>query len=179
MTSRIRSGPRRPEPGTVRIELDLPHEILRPSSVPVIRQLEAFLREQEVEEEGSLMVRSAALLDVLGGLGFSRVDHWELDPGGWLPLPEAVHAGRFEPVGHLLRALRSSAWAPFARADGFGARLSSGSGDRVDARLLRRHREREHSITVLLWDAPSAAELKRVVARLRARFHPLKVRLAR
>jgi len=162
----------------VRIELDLPHEVVRPSLFPVLRQLETLLREQEIEEQGKFLVRVGELLDELGRLGFSRVDHWEVDPGGWLPLPEATHAGRFEPVGHLLNALKSPAWWPVGQARGFGVRLTSPDGDRVDARLLRLHREREHSISVDLWGPPSATELKRVVQALRKRFSPLKVGLS-
>jgi len=165
--------------GVVRIELDLPHEVLRPSIVPVIRQIRAFLREQEVEEQENLLVRVGELLDELGGLGYSRVDHWEVEPGGWLPLPEATHAGRFEPVGHLLRALKSPAWWPVAEARGFGVRLTSPDGQRADARVLHWHREREHSVTVDLWGPPTEAELHRVVGALRQRFAPLKVRILR
>ena len=163
----------------MRIELDLPHELLRPSFVPVIRQIEAFLREQEVEEQENLLVRVGELLDELGDLGYSRVDHWEVEPGGWLALPEATHAGRYEPVGHLLRALKSPAWWPVAQARGFGVRLTSPDGDRLDARVLHWHREREHSITLDLWGPPSEAQLHRVVEALRKRLSPLKVRIRR
>ncbi len=163
----------------VRIELDLAHELLRPSVIPILRQIEALLREQEVEEQGSLLVRSAELLHALGETGFGRVDHWEISPGGWLPLPEPAHRGTTEPVGHLLRALESRAWAPLAHATSFAVRLSDPNGRRADARVLRLHREREHSISVDLWDPPSAAEVKGLVARLRDRFAPLKVRVRR
>lgn len=163
----------------VRIELDLPHELLRPSIVPVVRQIEAILREQQVEEQENLLVRVGELLDVLGGLGYTRVDHWEAEPGGWLPLPEATHAGRYEPVGHLVNALKSPAWWPVALGRGFGVRLSSPEGRRLDARVLHWHREREHSVTVDLWGPPAAAELRRVTEALRRRLSPLKVRLSR
>jgi len=163
--------------GRVRVELDLPHELLVPSPVPVLRQIESFLREQEVEEHGSLVLRTGELLDVLSSLGFRRVDHWEVDPGGWLPLPEATHAGRTEPVGHLIHALQSPAWRYLADARAFAVRASSAEGRRVDAVVLHRHREREHSITLDLWGPPSKAELREIVLRLRRRFSPLKVRL--
>ncbi len=165
--------------GRVRVELDLPHELLRPSSVPVVRQIETWLREQEVEEEGSLLVRVGELLHELGGQGYARVDHWEVDPGGWLPLPEASHAGRFEPVAHLVRALKSPAWSPLSSARSFAVRLTSEDGRRADARVLHRHREREHSVTVDLWGPPPEAELRRTVAALRQRLAPLRVRLSR
>jgi hypothetical protein len=163
----------------VRVELDLPHERLVPSAVPVLRQIESFLREQEVEEEGSLLRRSAALLDELGDLGYSTVDHWEVDPGGWLPLPEAIHRGRIEPVGHLVRALGSPAWAYLAEARAFRVRLSSDHGRRLDADIRHVHRERQHSITLDLWGPPEPRDLHRLVGRLRRRFAPLRVRLSR
>jgi len=160
------------------VELDLPHERLEPSPVPVLRQIEAFLREQEVEEEGSVLVRVGELLDELASLGYRRVDHWEVDPGGWLPLPEPTHPGRTEPVGHLLRALESPDWRWLSQARAFSLRLSSEDGDRADAVVLQRHRERQHSITVDLWGPPTATELRRIVRQLRKRFSALKVRLA-
>ncbi len=165
--------------GLLRLELDLPHELLKPSSVPLLRQVESWLREQEVEEQGSLLVRAGELLDELGAEGYDRVDHWEVDPGGWLPLPEAEHAGRIEPVGHLVKALRNPAWGVFARARAFSVRLSGDDGRRVDARVLRLHREREHSICLDLWGPTSTAELRRLAGRLRRRFTPLKMRLRR
>ncbi|HYA11284.1 MAG TPA: hypothetical protein VEH10_06425 [Thermoplasmata archaeon] len=161
----------------VRIDLDLPHELLKPSPLPVLRQIAALLREQEVEEQGSVLVRVGELLDELASLGFRRVDHWEVDPGGWLPLPEATHAGLAEPVDHLLRALKSPAWRFLAESRAFSVRLSAEDGRRADAVVLHLHREREHSITVDLWGPPSKTELRETVQRLRRRFSPLKVRL--
>jgi hypothetical protein len=173
------TAPRLAEEGFVRIELDLPHELLRPSGLPVLRQLQALLREREIEEEGSVLLRTAELLDLLAEAGYGRVDHWEVVPGGWLPLPEAGHRGRIEPVGHLVRALKSRAWAPFAKADGFRVRLSSDADERADAHVLRLHRERQHSITVDLWGPPSGADVHRLVERMRKRFEPLKTRIWR
>jgi hypothetical protein len=165
--------------GRVRLELDLPHELLVPSPVPGLRRLVSWLREQEVEEEGSLLARAAELLHELAELGFRRVDHWEVEPGGWLPLPEAAHAGRFEPIEHLRRALRSPAWGYLAQARGFSVRLTADDGRRADARVLRLHREREHSLVIDLWGRPSAAAVRRTVERLRSRFLPLRVRVHR
>ncbi len=175
----LRRPERLAEEGFVRVELDLPHELLRPSGLPLVRQLQALLRERAIEEDGSVLVRTAELLDVLAESGYDRVDHWEVVPGGWLPLPEAGHRGRVEPVGHLVRALKSRAWAPFARADGVRVRLSSDRDARADAHVLRLHRERQHSITVDLWGPPPEAQVHRLVERLRRRFAPLKTRLSR
>ncbi|HTT16103.1 MAG TPA: hypothetical protein VMH49_01925 [Thermoplasmata archaeon] len=182
--SRRPSHPARPDPppaaeGLARLELDLPHELLRPSTVPLVREVERWLHEQQIEEQGSLLVRAAELLQELGAEGYDHVDHWEIDPVGWLPLPEATHEGRLEPVGHLIRALRHPAWGAFARARSFSVRLSASDGRRIDARILRVHREREHSICVDVWGPPATPELRRIAARLRSRFAPLRMRLRR
>lgn len=145
----------------------------------MIRELEAWLHAQEVEETGPFLLKVAELLDELGGLGYRRVDHWEVEPGGWLPLPEASHAGRYEPVEHLIQALRSPAWLSLSEARGFAVRLTSTDGERADARVLHRHREREHSVTVDLWGAPTAAAVHRLVERLRSRFSPLRLQVRR
>lgn len=163
----------------VRLELDLPHERLEPSPIPILRQIEALLREQEVEEEGSILQRVAGLLHELGELGYDRVDHWEIDPGGWLPLPEPSHRGRTEPLPHLLRALQSRAWAALSGATAFSLRLADDHDHRADAVVLRRHRERQHSIRIDFWDPPPATRLHALVERLRQRFSPLRVHLQR
>lgn len=164
---------------SVRLELDLPHELLLPSPIPLLGTLTRFLREQEVEEEGSLLVRVGELLHELGEDGFSRVDHWQVEPGGWLPLPEATHESHVEPLGHLARALRDPAWTSLGSARGFAFRLSGPHDRRVDAEVLHRHRERQHSITLVLWGPPTTPDLRRLVRRLRSRFAPLKIRLRR
>jgi hypothetical protein len=151
----------------VRVEIDLGHEVLAPARLPFVSEIRAILKERNVEEEESLLDLGAALLHSLQACGYSRVDHWEVDPGGWLPLPEAVHPGLVEPVGHLVRALASERWQELATAHALSVRLSGDGDRRVDAVLRRRHREREHSLTLDLWGRMQSYDVHRTVNALR------------
>ncbi len=166
---------RRPPPfGLVRLEIDLRHERLEEPRVPVLRQFERFLREREVVGPADLLRLSAAALHAFASRGFSRVDHWELEPGGWLPLPEATHASLAEPVGHLLRALASPAWSRSADAREFSVRLSGHPKIRADLAVRRVHRERGHSVTVDLRGTITMSELEGLVRALRERLPVLR-----
>jgi hypothetical protein len=139
--------------------------------------MEALLREREVVEVGDLLLLTARLLHSLSADGFSRVDHWEVEPGGWLPLPEPVHERIVEPVGHLLRALKSGAWERIADARAFSMRLS-GRGDlRADATVRRLHRERTSSISLDLWGRLTSRDVRDVVGSLRERLPVLRSRV--
>lgn len=130
--------------------------------------LEAILREREVVEMEGLLRVTAELLHALGSRGFSRVDHWEAQPGGWLPLPEPAHERLAEPVGHLLNALKSPAWRHVARARSFSARVS-GSGDlRANFTARRLHREWRHAITLELFGPASERDVRGIERALRA-----------
>jgi len=128
----------------------LVHEAFRRTRFPFLQRLEAVFQEREVFEVEGLVRLVATVLHLLAAQGFSRVDHWEVRPGGWLPLPEPAHERLAEPVGHLLNALESSAWRRVATSRSFSVRLS-GKGDlRADVRVRRVHRERGHAITLEL-----------------------------
>lgn len=111
--------------------------------------------------EGLLRL-SAEVLHALASQGFGRVDHWEVQPGGWLPLPEPAHERLEEPVGHLLNALRSEAWKRVGGARSFAARLSGPVGMRADVTVRGVHRERRHAITVDLLGSFSERDLRGV-----------------
>lgn len=164
-----------------RFEVDLVHEAFRREGSAWLHRLQAVFREREVVEVEGLLQVTASLLQGLSSLGFRRVDHWEVHPGGWLPLPERAHRQLVEPVGHLLAALESSAWRGVREAHSFGVRLSGVSGPRIDLVVRRVHREWTHAVTVEVRGEASPAELGRVeralrssisVARLRAYDHP-------
>jgi hypothetical protein len=170
------SGRRRPPRmfAHVRLDLDLHHELLREPAIPVLRQFERLLRERSVEEQGDLMRLSAGALHAFSALGFSRVDHWEVDPGGWLPLPEPTHSSLVEPVGHLRRALQSVEWRRLSSARGFSVRLSGHPKMRADLVVRRIHRERGHSVTVDLRGSIAERELMGLVRGLRERLPVLR-----
>jgi hypothetical protein len=87
------------------------------------------------------------------------VNHWEVRPGGWLPLPEPAHERLVEPVGHLVHALRSDAWKRVGDARSFAVRLSGPGELRADVTVRRVHRERAHAITLELFGLLSEREL--------------------
>jgi hypothetical protein len=167
--------PRRGRPfGHVRLEIDLKHEQLREPAIPILRQFERLLREEAVVEPGDLLRLGAGALHAFAARGFSRVDHWEMDPGGWLPLPEPTHRTIAEPLSHLVRALGSAEWRRRAQARGFSVRLSGHPKIRADLVVRRVHRERGHSITIDLrgWIAPR--EVDGLVRALRERLPVLR-----
>jgi hypothetical protein len=158
----------------VRLEVDLRQEHLARASIPLLTEFEQLLRERTVEEHGDLLRLSAEALHAFAQRGFTRVDHWELQPGGWLPLPEPTHASLAEPLGHLLRALQSDAWRPSAMARTFAVRLSGPARLRADLEVRRVHRERGHSISVDLRGTVTPHDVEGVVRALRQRLPVLR-----
>ena len=158
----------------VHLEIDLAHEAFRETELPVLRQVEAWLREREVVETGDLLRLVAGLLSALSSQGFSRVGHWEADPGGWLPLPEESHAQVIEPVGHLLSALKAPQWKEVARARSFAVRLSGARGGRADAVVRRIHRERHHAVSLDLWGVFTREEVHEILSAVRVRIPVLR-----
>jgi hypothetical protein len=156
--------------GRVLVEIDLRHERLDEPNVPVLRQFERLLREREVIGPVDLLRLSAAALHGFTAQGFRQVDHWELTPGGWLPLPEPTHKSLAEPVGHLIRALGSAEWERFAAAREFSVRLSGHPKMRADLRVRRVHRERGHSVSVDLRGWVTVKDLEGLVRALRERL---------
>ncbi|MGP8077304.1 MAG: hypothetical protein ACLQD8_02305 [Thermoplasmata archaeon] len=169
--------PRQPTYTHVRVEIDLGHEIIAPTRLPFLAEIRALLKERNVEEEGSLLDLAAALLHALQACGFSRVDHWEIDPGGWLPLPEEVHPGLIEPVGHLLKALASERWRELATAYAISFRLSGEGDHRADVVLRRLHREREHSLSLDLFGRMQSFDVHRTVNAVRENLTVLRAQV--
>ncbi len=160
-----------------RLEIDLHPEVVREPALPLLRQMETLLREREVVEIGDLLRLTAGLLHGLASLGFQRVDHWEVAPGGWLPLPEPAHEQLSEPVGHLLRALKSDAWKKISGAREFAVRLSGTAPYRADATIRRIHRERSPSATLELRGRLTSRDVRDVVDALAERLPVVRSRV--
>lgn len=158
----------------VHLEVDLEPEVVREPGLPVLRQMEALIRERQVVEIGDLLRLTGRALHALAGEGFSRVDHWEVQPGGWLPLPEPSHPRLIEPVGHMLRALRDDRWQHLAAARSFAVRLSGTIPFRADVVVRRVHRERAHSLSLDLRGKVTMGNVRDVVSALRRRLPVLR-----
>jgi len=159
-----------------RLQFDLVHEAYARSGSVVLHRLEALFREREVVEVEGLIRLTVSALRALASLGFHRVDHWEVRPGGWLPLPEPTHTALAEPVNHLLTALESPEWARVADARSFAVRLSGSGRTRIDLVVRRVHRETSHAITVEVRGASSSGELRRIESALRSNLVVARVR---
>lgn len=121
----------------------------------------------------------ARVLQALSQRGFSRVDHWEVHPGGWLPLPEPAHERLTEPVGHLLNALRSDAWKRISAARSFSVRLSGAGDVRADFTVRRVHRERAHAVTLEFIGPLAERELEGIERSLREEISIVRLRRRR
>lgn len=154
----------------VHLELDVEHERYRPPPVSLLAPLASLLREREVEDVEDLLTMTAQVLRAFSAAGYREVDHWEAQPGGWLPLPERTHARLAEPVAHLLRALADETWAPIGQARQFAARLSSHGGPRLDFVVRRLHRERVHALSVDLWGGVTRRSVEALVAQVHAQL---------
>ncbi len=171
-TSMAAAGPRRrTRPFShVALDIDLRHERLEEPSFALLRQFERLLREREVVEPADLLRLAAGALHGLAARRFTHVDHWEMVPGGWLPLPEPTHRTLAEPVGHLVRALASEQWRSFATAREFRVRVSGHPSIRADLVVRRVHRERGHSLSIDLFGIIEPRDLAGLVRAIRERI---------
>ncbi len=158
----------------VRVEVDLQPEIVREPRLKILERVEALLKEREVVEIGDLLRLTAGVLHAFSARGFTRVDHWEVEPGGWLPLPEPSHARIEEPVGHLLRALENEDWKGLRARRSFSVRLSGRAAFRADVVVRRIHRERRHTLTVNLWGRITRADVRGIMGTLGERVSVLR-----
>jgi hypothetical protein len=153
------------------LEIDLKAEAPPSEGVPLLQRLGAILSEKDLAESANLLLLAAGALHALSARRFRWIDHWEISPGGWLPLPERKsHRDPEEPVGDLLKALESGAWAPAARARSFAARLSDRSGNRVDITVRRLHGKSRHAISLDLWGSWTKATIEDLTGSLSSRL---------
>jgi hypothetical protein len=155
----------------VHLEVDLAPKLPDPAGVSPLEQLADLLRERDIVEKGTLIMLAAATMHALAARRFRRVDHWEVSPGGWLPPPRpGKDPHDSEPVGELLKALDSGAWAAVGSARSFSARLSDLDGARVDVTVRRVHRVRRHTLMLDLWGSWTSAAVKDLEGALASRL---------
>jgi hypothetical protein len=152
------AGPRSRRPSRSRpyrhahLEIDLAGGAKATEGAPLLGRLEAFLSEKRIVEAADLLRLTAATLHALSSVRFRWIDHWEVEPGGWLPPPaRRSHRTAGTPVGDLLTALESGGWAPIAKARSFSVRLSDRRGNHADVVVRRVHRQRRHALSLDLW----------------------------
>ena len=150
----------------VRVDLDLVPAMEHVSGLPLLGGLQDVLREAEVTEEGDLLSLAAGALRAFEQAGFRQVDHWEVRPGGWLPLHRVPTSPRTGTVGHLIAAMRFDEWRSVRGAREFAARLSAPGVGHAEFSVRRVHRERRHSLTLGLAGAFGRSQVERVVAAL-------------
>ncbi|MCI4365957.1 MAG: hypothetical protein L3K10_07895 [Thermoplasmata archaeon] len=170
-------------PGTIRyrqlqLELDVAHEGYRSEPFPILAPFASFFHEREVEGVDDLLQMTARALEAFSRSGFREVDHWEVRPGGWLPLPEPAHERLAEPVTHLLRAFLDASWAPVRTSRTFAARLTGPGGTRLDFTLRRVHRERTHALSVMAWGPITRGAANELVARVHERLPLVRAEVA-
>ena len=158
----------------VRAEVTLIPGMERESPLPVVRQLQDLLHEAEIIEEGDLLTLTAALLHACAAVGFRRVDHWELRPGGWLPVRARPHGPQIEPVSEFIGALQQDQWKAVAGARELAGRLSGPAGARLSFTLRRVHRERAPTVTLELSGAFTSVGVERLIAAVRRRLPVLR-----
>lgn len=137
----------------VRLEIALAGSApARKLRVPALDEIAAALRERSVAEPDGLLALAAGALHALRASGLRDVGHWEIVPGGWLPVPLHPPAGdsASATVHELLDGLSGLPKGTMAGARSFSARLA-GEGDRADLVVRRIHRQRVPSISLDLW----------------------------
>ena len=155
------------------LEVDLDPSVEKPTEgSPLVGKLEAFLQERKVTESTNLLLLSAATLHAFAARRFRWIDHWEVTPGGWLPLPESKRSVREdrEPVGELLKALENAAPESVAQARTFAVRLSDLRGNRADVVVRRVHRPKGHALSIDLRGVWTTATLDDLTGSLKSRL---------
>ena len=132
----------------VHLEIDLTPTSLAVGASAVVRRIEKMLRERNVEESVDLLKLTGTVLHAFSAVGFVRVYHWEMSPGGWLPRPNGTRAASETPLAQPLRALESPPWKTAARARSVALRLGARGNLHADIVIRRVHRERHHSISL-------------------------------
>ena len=148
---------------------------------PAARRVDAMLRERNVTQNADLLVLSVETLHALAARRFRWVDHWEVSPGGWLPLPVRRSLARtdLEPVGDLLNVLEGSALTSVVRARRFAVRLSDLQGDRADVVIRRLRKPSEYALALDLRGRLTKESVEEFTGALTSRLPGAQLKLMR
>lgn len=143
------------------LEIDIAPGDVRQGDAPHLQQVEQALSHDQLAETSDLVILTAGVLHAFSARRFRQIDHWEVSPGGWLPLPAAKsRRGSEEPVGEFLKTLEAGSSSPVSKARTFSARLSDGQGHCIDVAVRRA--QRGHAISLDLrgvWTRDTIREL--------------------
>jgi len=153
----------------VRYEIDLNSDPAQQVKHPWMEELKEVIERKKLEEGGDLVHLTAATLHGMAARRFKWIDHWEVHPGGWLPLSSHKDEGE-EAIGPLLSALESDQCPPVDKAKEFSVRLSDHAGDRADVTVRRPPHVGHHSITLDLWGKWTGESAEDVVGSLGSRL---------
>ncbi len=129
------------------LDIDVSTDAGLRGDAPHLQQVERALSRAQVARTPDLVLLTIGTLHALSARRFRQIDHWEVSPGGWLPLPaEKSRRGSNEPVGDLLAVLEGDGASPLLKARSFAARLSDQQGHRVD--VVVRRTQRRHAISL-------------------------------
>ncbi len=178
LSSSKHRGPKRPY-AHARLEIDLSPDPAADLHPGWIDRLEGVLPENKIVEGADVLRLASRALHAFSAEGFRQVDHWETEPGGWLPIgPPPSGGGEPEPLGTLLRELDRDHWDSIKKARVLSFRLSHPGGNRADVVVRRVHRRR-HALTIDLWGRWEREHVRALAAALTVRMAVRKVTLTR
>jgi hypothetical protein len=162
------------------LEVDLVGAPKAPKRVHLLERLESLLSVRKEVEAADLLRLTAATLHALSARRFRWIDHWEVQPRGWLPPPTREdRTATGEPVGQFLTALTSGEWTAAPMAKVFSVRLSDREGNHVDLVLRRVHPRSRHALSLDVWGHWTRVMIEGVSASLSSRLPVAKVTLTR
>jgi len=147
----------------LRYEIDLATDAGNSVKHPWFSELKVVLERKNIDQGDEIVHRAAGVLHGMSARRFKWIDHWEVHPGGWLPLPGRKNRDEGEePVGTLLAALDRDDCPPVSKAHELSVRLSDHQGDRADVIVRRSPHIGHHAITLDLfgkWTGDTAEDV--------------------
>jgi len=133
----------------VRLDVELQPGPIGKSALPALQRLEQILGVRPIHEAAGLLRLAGGTLHAFSARGFRTVDHWELSPGGPLPVPpRSARPRKEETLGHLAKAVESDESGAFARARSLSVRVSDFHGNHAEVTVRQVHRQHRAAISL-------------------------------